>query len=312
MSAPSSAVENLPAPVEKVIARIRTIYSDWNRTTPIEQMRRDWDGLFAVPQITASIEPASVGGVKAEWVCAPAARREQAVLYLHGGGFKIGSINSHRELMANISDAAGCCVLGIDYRLAPEQPFPAALEDVLATYEWLRSEGYQPRDLAFAGDSAGAGLALSAMLALRDTHRPLPAAAVLMSPWTDLTASGLSYQSRADADPIYRRAMILVMARAYLGSDGDARAPLVSPLFGDLGALPPLLIQVGDREIVLSDLVLFAEKARAAGVEVALEIWEGMIHVFQQFPAELVEARQALQSAGVFLRGRLGSASQDV
>ena len=312
MSAPSAAIETLPAPVDKVIARIRSIYGGWNRTTPTEQMRRDWDDLFAASRITASIEPASVGGVKAEWVCAPATRREQAVLYLHGGGFKIGSINSHRELMANISDAAGCRVLGIDYRLAPEHPFPAALEDVLATYEWLRSEGYQPRELAFAGDSAGAGLALSAMLALRDAHRPLPAAAVLMSPWTDLTASGPSYQSRADADPIYRRSMILMMAGAYLGPDGDARAPLVSPLFGDLNGLPPMLIQVGDREIVLSDSVLLAEKARAAGVEVAVEIWEGMIHVFQQFPAELVEARQALQSAGLFLRGRLESASQDV
>jgi epsilon-lactone hydrolase len=171
-------------------------------------MRRDWDDLFAASRITASIEPASVGGMKAEWVCAPAARREQAVLYLHGGGFKIGSVNSHRELMANISAASGCCVLGIDYRLAPEQRFPAALEDVLATYEWLRSEGYQPRDLAFAGDSAGAGLALSSLLALRDAGRPLPAAAVLMSPWTDLTASGPSYESRADVEPINRRAMV--------------------------------------------------------------------------------------------------------
>jgi epsilon-lactone hydrolase len=197
-------------------------------------------------------------------------------------------------------------VFGIDYRLAPEQRFPAALEDALAAYEWLLSEGYKPSDLALAGDSAGAGLALSSLLALRAADRPLPAAAVLMSPWTDLSASGPSYESCADVDPINRRAMVLAMAAAYLGVDGDARAPLVSPLFGRLEGLPPLLIQVGDREIVLSDSTLFAEKARAAGVDVTLEIWEGMIHVFQQFPADLVEARQALLSVGEFLRAHFG------
>jgi epsilon-lactone hydrolase len=291
-----------PAPIEKVIARIQATSAGWNRATSIEQMRRDWDDLFAAPRLSASIEPATIGSVKVEWISAPGSRCDQAVLYLHGGGFKIGSLNSHRELMANISSAAGCRVVGVGYRLSPEWVFPAALEDVISVFRWLRSQGYQPHDLAFAGDSAGAGLVLSTMLALRDAHQELPAAAVLMSPWTDLTASGPSYQSRADADPIHRRKTILAMAGDYLGSDGDARSPLVSPLFADLEGLPPLLIQAGDREIVLSDSTLLAEKARAAGVEVIIEIWEGMIHVFQQFPDELVEARKALKSAGDFLR----------
>ena len=304
MTNASRAAKTVPTPVDAVIARVRAVYGSWSRSTSTEQMRRDWDALFDASPVAATIESLSAGGVNAEWVRTPAARREQAVLYLHGGGFKIGSVRSHRELMANISRAAGCCVLGLDYRLAPESRFPAALEDVLACYEWLRSEGYEPGDIAFAGDSAGAGLALSALLALRDTGRPLPAAAVLMSPWTDLTASGPSYESRADADPINRRAAVLAMARAYLGPDGNARAPSASPLFGDLAGLPPLLIQVGDREIVLSDSTALAEKARAAGVEVTLGIFAGMIHVFQQFPAELVEAREALRSAGEFLKAR--------
>ena len=290
------------APVDAAIARLKKVYQSWSRSTPIAQMREDWDSLFGSAAVNASIESVSADGVPAQWIDAAGARRDRAVLYFHGGGFQVGSTRSHRELMACISEAAGCRVLGVDYRLAPEHRFPAALHDACAAFDWLLAQHFRPADIALAGDSAGGGLALSTLLSLRDAGRAMPAAAVLMSAWTDLTASGESYATRATADPIHQRPMILAIARNYLGADGDARDPRASPLFADLRGLPPLLIQVGDRETVLSDSTRLADQARAAGVSVELEIWEHMIHVFQQFPTELPEAREALQSIGAFLK----------
>jgi epsilon-lactone hydrolase len=290
------------APIDRVISRVKSVYRSWSRTTTVDQMRRDWDELFAAGSLVATVESVSAGGVQAEWVYVPGTRADMVVLYFHGGGFQVGSTRSHRELMAHVSGAAACQVLGINYRLAPEHRFPAALHDALSAYDWLLAQGFQAANIALAGDSAGAGLALSTLLKLRDARRALPAAAVLMSAWTDLTASGTSYESRAKVDPIHQRPMVLAMARSYLGPEGDAHDSLASPLFADLQGLPPLLIQVGDRETVLSDSTLFAEKARTAGVSVTLEVWENMIHVFQQFPAELSEAREALKSIGDFLK----------
>lgn len=293
------------APVDAVIARVKAVYRSWSRTTGVEQMRSDWDALFASTPVDAATQSVSAGGVPAQWIAAADARRDKVVLYLHGGGFQVGSTRSHRALMGCISGAAGCRVLGVDYRLAPEHRFPAALHDACAAFDWLLSQGLAPADIALAGDSAGAGLALSMLLTLRDGGRALPAAAVLMSAWTDLTASGDSYATRAAADPIHQRPMILAMARNYLGADGNPSDPRASPLFADLHGLPPLLMQVGDRETVLSDSTRFADKARAAGVTVELEVWDGMVHVFQQFPTELREAREALQSIGGFLQRHL-------
>ena len=293
------------APIDAVIARVRKVYGGWGRSTTVEQMRRDWDELFASNAFTATFEPVSAGGVNAQWIAAPGAQRDKVVLYFHGGGFQVGSVRSHRELMACISEVGACRVLGVDYRLAPEHRFPVALHDARAAYDWLLVQGMRAADIVLAGDSAGAGLALSALLSLRDADRPLPAAAVLMSAWTDLTASGRSYETRAHSDPINQRCMILAMARSYLGDEPDARDPLASPLFADLKGLPPLLMQVGDRETVLSDSTQFADKARAAGVSVELEVWEHMIHVFQQFPGELIEARRAMQTIGAFLQTHL-------
>lgn len=293
-------------PVDEVTAKVKAVYRSWGRQTTVAQMRQDWDQLFGDNPTSAVIEPVLAGGVAAEWVGSPGERADKAVLYLHGGGFQVGSVRSHRELMACIASASGCRVLGLDYRLAPEHRFPAALQDALAAWDWLLTQGFEAGDIALAGDSAGAGLALSTLLSLRDAGRPLPAAAVLMSAWTDLTASGASYESRAAADPIHQRRMILAMAANYLGADGNARDPRASPLFADLQGLPPLLIQVGDRETVLSDSTMFADKARAAGVAVQLEVWDHMIHVFQQFPADLSEARDALKSIAAFLQTQLG------
>lgn len=294
--------------VDAVVARIRTVYQNWGRKTPVAQMRNDWDVLFGREIPGARIDATAINGVKTAWICATGVYSESVVVYFHGGGFQVGSLLSHRELMAGISAAGRCRVLGVDYRLAPEHHFPAPLQDALAVFDGLLAQGIRIDQIALAGDSAGGAVALWLLLALRDAGRPLPSAAVLMSPWTDLSASGASYETRAAADPIHQRPMILALARNFLGSGtgaGDARGAAVSPLFAALHGLPPLLIQVGDRETVLSDSTELAKKAEAAQVPVKLEVWPEMVHVFQQFPHELPEARAAIESAGQFLRQHL-------
>ena len=291
-------------PVDRAIERLRAIYRGWSRDTSMAQMRSDWDAAFAGCSVPVRCEPASAGGIDGEWLVPADAPRDRAILYFHGGGFRIGSVASHRDLAARIADASGCRMLSINYRLAPEHRFPAALDDALAAYQYLRDQGLRPADIAFAGDSAGGNLVLAAMLAARDRGLPLPAAGALMSPWTDLTAAGASYESRAEADPIHQRAMILALAKNYLGKDGDPRDPLASPLYADLNGLPPLLVQVGDRETVRDDSTELVAKARAVGADVELQVWDGMIHVFQMFP-EIPQAREAIASLAIFLRSHL-------
>jgi epsilon-lactone hydrolase len=293
------------APIDLAIARIRAVYRSWNRDTSVAQMRSDWDAAFGGSTAPVAYERVCAGGVDGEWISPANVPEDNAILYFHGGGFRLGSVTSHRDLMAQIALASGCRVLAINYRLAPEHRFPAALDDALAAYGWMLDCGLKSENVAFAGDSAGGNLVLAAMLALRERGLPLPVSAVLMSPWTDLAATGSSYVSRAEADPIHQRSMILALAKNYLGGQGDPYDPLVSPLYADLAGLPPLLIQVGDRETVLDDSVMFADLARAAGVDVSLEVWDGMIHVFQMFGAELPEARQAIASIAGFLNRHL-------
>jgi epsilon-lactone hydrolase len=291
------------APIDLAIARVRAVYRGWNRGTSVAQMRSDWDTAFGGTTAPVTCERISAGGVDSEWISPADAPQDKAILYFHGGGFRIGSVASHRDLIAQIGVASGCRVLAINYRLAPEHRFPAALDDALTAYRWMLDGGLKSDNIAFAGDSAGGNLALAAMLALRKRGLPLPVSAMLMSPWTDLAATGASYVSRAEADPIHQRPMILALAKNYLGGQGDPCDPLVSPLYADLAGLPPLLIQVGDRETVLDDSVMFADKARAAGIDVSLEVWDGMIHVFQMF--RLTEARQAIASIAGFLNRHL-------
>jgi epsilon-lactone hydrolase len=293
------------APIDLVIERIRRVYRGWNRDTSVAQMRRDWDAAFEGCTVPVSCERVSADGVDGEWIASSGAQQDKAILYFHGGGFRLGSVSSHRDLIARIADASSCRVLAINYRLAPEHRFPAPVEDAIAAYGWMLDQELKPENIAFAGDSAGGNLALAAMLSLRAGGLPLPAACVLMSPWTDLAATGASYVSRADADPIHQRPMILALAKNYLGEDGDPSHPLASPLYADLTGLPPLLIHVGDRETVLDDSTLFADKARAAGVDVELRVWDGMIHVFQMFAAELTEGRRAIGSSAEFLTKHL-------
>ncbi|MGN1286870.1 MAG: alpha/beta hydrolase [Bradyrhizobium sp.] len=291
-------------PVDRAIERLRAIYRGWSRETSVAQMRSDWDEAFADCSVPVTCQRVSAGGVDGEWLVPSDAPRDKAILYFHGGGFRIGSVASHRDLAGRIADASGCRVLSINYRLAPEHRFPAALNDALIAYQYLRDQGLRPADIAFAGDSAGGNLVLAAMLAARDRGLPLPAAGALMSPWTDLAATGASYESRAEADPIHQRAMILALARNYLGKDGDVSDPLASPLYADLTGLPPLLVQVGDRETVRDDSTELVAKAKAVGVDVELQVWDRMIHVFQMFP-EIPQAREAIASLAAFLRNHL-------
>jgi acetyl esterase/lipase len=297
------------AAVQAIVDRIRAVYGRWGRGTGIDAMRRDWEALYKPDSGVPAPTAVSANGVRAAWIGAPDAAPDRAVLFFHGGGFQMGSLDTHRTLMANIADASGCRVLGVDYRLAPEHRFPAPVEDALAAYDWLVGEGFMPAQIALVGDSAGGGLALALLLALKARGAALPAAAAVMSPWTDMEASGHSYETRAAADPIHQRPMIQALARAYLGRDGDPRDPLASPIHGDLAGLPPLLIQVGDRETVLDDAAILAERAKAAGVDATLEIWDGMIHVFQLYAAELPQARAALDRIGGFLRRHLDVAT---
>jgi epsilon-lactone hydrolase len=294
-------------PVEVVIARIRAVYGRWRRDTPVSDMRADWDRLFPAPGQGVELRADTAAGVEVLWVVPAESVATRVLLYFHGGGYKLGSVTSHADLMARIGTAAGCRVLGVNYRLAPEAHFPAPVDDAMAVYEWLIAAGVRPSQIAVGGDSAGGGLAVALLLSLRDRGRALPAAAVLLSAWTDLTAQGESYATRAEADPIHQRTMILATARQYLGPQGDASNPLASPLLGNLAALPPLLLQVGDRETVLDDSIRFAAKARAAGVRADLEVYPNMIHVFQQFAAEFVEARRAISAIGCFLQDIWGA-----
>ena len=224
-----------------------------------EQMARP-----AEPDITS--EPVVANGVNAAWISAPGAAADRAVLYLHGGGYIMGSLNTHRDMMGRISRAAQTRVLGLDYRLAPEHPFPAAVDDTVAGYRFLLDQGLPPSRLAIAGDSAGGALTLAALIAGRDAGLPMPAAAVCLSPFLDLEGTGESINTRADVDPIATPEVIDVWAKAYLAG-ADPRTPLANPLFADLHGLPPLLIQVGDHEVLLDDSTRLAERAQAAGVE---------------------------------------------
>jgi phosphinothricin tripeptide acetyl hydrolase len=260
--------------------------------------------IFPTPP-DVKVETVTAPERPAEWLTPPGARTDAVVLYLHGGGYVIGSPRSHRHLAAAIARAAGTRALLLDYRLAPEHPFPAALEDAVAAYRWLLGQGIEPARVVFAGDSAGGGLTVATLLALRERGLPRPAAGVCISPWVDLTNSAASYRSKSAVDPIVTQEGITLMTRAYIGA-GDARRPLVSPLFADLRELPPLLIHVGSDEVLLDDAVGLAERARKAGVDVVLEEWPAMIHVWHWFLPMLDEAERAIAGIGGFVQRRIG------
>jgi acetyl esterase/lipase len=252
------------------------------------------------PPAGVSVARLDADGVPAAWIVPRGLETKRTVLYLHGGGYNAGSIASHLPLTSSIAVAAKARVLAIDYRLAPEHLFPAAVEDAQRAYQWLLKESAQANQIVLAGDSAGGGLTLSLLLSLREKGLPLPAAAVCLSPWTDLTCSGESWATNAKVDFMLKRVTTVKAAKLYLG-DADPRTPLASPLFADPDGLPPLLIQVGSEEVLLSDSTQFADKARLAGVDVTLENWKGMQHVWQYSVSMLPEGRQAVTRIGEFI-----------
>jgi epsilon-lactone hydrolase len=261
------------------------------------------DRLYPVPDDVLVTE-VNAGGVPAHWLAAPGADAGRVLLFLHGGGFEFGSVRSDGELAARLGRASGMRVLFPEYRLAPEHPFPAAIDDVLTAWRWLRSgQALGARSIAVAGDSAGGGLAVALLVATRDAGEALPAAAVLMSPTVDLTSSGASMTERGDQDPISTPAMLGQFASDYLAG-ADPKTPLASPLFAQLAGLPPLLVQVGTADLLLSDSERLAAAAAEAGVDVTLEIGEGLPHVYQLMLGT-PEAAEATERIGKFLRARV-------
>jgi acetyl esterase/lipase len=234
------------------------------------------------------------------------AENDRVLLYLHGGWFVVGSIESHRKMVARIAAAAGCRALIIDYRLAPEHQFPAALEDSLSAYRWLLAEGYRPDRTVIAGDSAGGGLTASTLVSLRDMGDPMPAAAVMLSPMTDLLLLGDSVKTKAKEDPFVNETWCRKCIGMYLGGT-DPKEPLASPLYADLKGLPPILIQVGSREILLDDSVRFADHARQDGVSVELDVWDGMFHVWQINGPQMPESMDAIQKLGDYCRDKMAA-----
>lgn len=287
------------------IQKLRALLASRPAADDLAGRRRNMDAnakTFPLdPAIT--VEAVSAGGVPAEWTVSPGADVGRVVLYLHGGGYVFGSILSHRHLVAEIGRQAGVRTLALDYRLAPEHPFPAAVEDALLAYGWLLSEGHAPGDIVVGGDSAGGGLALSMLLALREAKAEMPRAAVLMAPWTDLTVSSPSYEELRALDPIITRENLREAGLWYAGRR-DPADPMASPLFADLTGLPPMLIHAGGDEAMLDDSRRFAERALAAGVKVDFKIWPGLWHVFQSAVPQVPEAAVAIAEIGDFVRAQ--------
>ena len=270
------------------------------------QRRAAYDALGTLfpPAPDVRMQPVIAGGVPAEWTTTDAADGQSVLIYLHGGGYVYGSLDSHRHLASELGRAAGAKALALDYRRAPEAPFPAALDDALAAYKWLLDGGTPAHSIALAGDSAGAGLAVCLMVRLRELGLPQPTCAFLMSPWTDMKAAGESFNCNAARDPVVSREIILFCAQQYLG-EGAADTPLASPIRADLRGIAPLTIFVGSTETMLDDSVQLARAAGLVDVPVRLEIWPGMFHIWPTYHQMLGEGRRALGVAGGIIRQAL-------
>ena len=274
---------------------------------PLEVSRREWEAqsrLDVLPK-GARFKPVDAGGIKSEWMEMPQIGKDRVFLLLHGGGYNAGSPRTHRKMAAFLSRAVYALVLVPDYRLALEHLFLASVKDSLKAYGYLLDQGFPAEQIVIGGDSAGGGLALSVLLALREAGAKMPRAAVLLSPWTDLTVSSPSYERLRKLDPTITREGLREAGLWYAGKR-DPADPMASPLFADPRGLPPLLIQAGGDEVMLDDSRIFAERARAAGVEVTFKIYEGMWHVHQSTAPEVPEAVVALNDIAAFIRAQFG------
>lgn len=300
--APGTAEEE----VNVVLQRLGDAMADKPMETP-EDIRAFFDSVFADKALPPGVttEDADANGARARWIYASDADPDRVVLLLHGGGFIAGSLTSYQHLAADLSAFSGARVLAVDYRLAPEHPYPAGLEDCVTAYKWLLDIGYKPGRIAILGDSAGGGLAISTALRLKDEGADQPAAIVALSPWTNLACDGETMETKAADDPTTKQSDLLGMAALYLDGHDD-KDPLVSPIYGDLRGLPPVLIQVGSREVLLDDSRKLAVRARADDVPVILEEWPGMFHVWHIWTNDLTDARRALDGVGTFIRKHMG------
>ena len=242
------------------------------------------------------------GGLPGEWSIVPGSDASRVLMFLHGGGYCSGSIVSHRRMVTEAGRAARMRTLAVDYRLAPEHPYPAAHEDAMTAWRFLRKQGIAARNIAVGGDSAGGNLTITLINRLRAAGEEQPACAWLASPWTDLTMTGASLETKATVDPLIHKAYLEELANAYAPPPLDRKDPLISPLFSDLGGFPPTLIQVGSSETLLDDAVRFARAAGLADVNVTLQVWPHMIHAWTMWNAKLAEGRQALEQVGEFMR----------
>jgi monoterpene epsilon-lactone hydrolase len=288
--------------LEKILEMMRSRPVQPNLT--IQEQRAQTEAMLRFPVADdVRYEEVNAGGVPAEWITTPGASEGRVVYYLHGGGYVLCSVNTHREMISRISRATGARALAINYRLAPECPFPAAVEDAVAGYKWLLSNGIEPRSIVVAGDSAGGGLTVATLVALRDAGEPLPAAGICISPWADMECTGVAKLAGREGGIEYEG--ILKMAKAYVG-EAPLRTPLASPIYADLTGLPPLLIQVGGAEELIEDSILLEARAKECGVDVTLETWEDMFHVWHMYAPMLPEGQQAIDRIGEFVRGKTG------
>lgn len=276
-------------------------------TLPVIEARGHFEFVarkFLIRAIGVEVEQSQISGVDVDWLRPKKARKDKVLFYLHGGAYVIGSRRTHRQLVSHIARAAGVVAVLPEYRLAPEHPFPAGLDDAVAVYRGLLESGFKPEDIIISGDSAGGGLSVATLLALRHAGDPMPAAAVLLSPFLDVTGSGESATTRADKDPWFDVADLQVVTRYYCPDESMWRDPLISPVFANVAGLPPMLIHVGDDEILLSDSTRLAEKLKAEGIEVELEIWPHMWHVFQMFIRKMPESKAAVKKIAIYIQKR--------
>jgi epsilon-lactone hydrolase len=289
------------------IGTIRALLTSRPRPVGWDERRQRLDDVGTIWPVAADVELTAVnaGGVSAEWSSVPGSDPSRVILFFHGGGYCSGSIRSHRRMVSEAGRAAAAWTLAVGYRLAPEHPFPAALDDAASAWRYLRAQGVAAAHIAVGGDSAGGGLTVALINRLRDAGEAPPGCAWLVSPWTDLTMSGATLASKDAVDPLIHKSYLEELAGAYVPTGMDRKDPRISPLYARLEGFPPTLIQVGSAETLLSDATRFAEALGAADVAVALEIWPHMIHAWHLWNAHLKPGRRALASAGAFIKACL-------
>ena len=290
--------------IKKIIKKVVPMDEDFNlRRKKTDELGRKYSLAKNI-----KIQQVQLDGVTCEWAFLENAPLDKVIIFLHGGGFCIGSIDTYRHFTSRLAKATGIRVLYVEYRLAPENPFPGAVDDAISVYQSLLSQGLSAENIILVGDSAGAGLCLSSTLALRDNGEPLPAALVLFSPWTDLTLTSKSLKSNAKKDPLVFLDDQKRLVEAY-AKGKDVKNPLISPRFGNFNGFPPILIHTSDDEVLLDDSLNLADKAKKDGVEVTLKLWKGMFHVFAIFPDHTPEGKKSLKEVVAFIHKKCGKSN---